>query len=87
MNVTLPDTDWVALASVTLVFGGAAAAFAAAQWRGAQVAVAEAALKRDLLDRGFSADEVVRVVEATARREGGCGRRKLRAEAGRVAGA
>jgi len=37
---------------------------------------AEAELKRDLLDRGMSVDEVVRVVEATAGRAGGCGSRR-----------
>lgn len=36
----------------------------AKNWRKARVAEYQAILKRDMLDRGFSADEIIRVIEA-----------------------
>ena len=60
--------DLVAILFVTFLFGGGMlwliVATVAEQWRKVRVAERNAALKRSMVDAGYRADEIVRVLNA-----------------------
>lgn len=60
--------DLVAVLFVTFLFGGLAlwliVATVAEQWRRVRVADRSAALKQSMVERGYRADEIVRVLSA-----------------------
>ncbi|MBM3980639.1 MAG: hypothetical protein FJ304_10200 [Planctomycetes bacterium] len=60
--------DFVAILFVTFLFGGGAlwliVATVSDQWRKYRVASANAALKRSMVEKGFRADEIIRVLNA-----------------------
>lgn len=60
--------DLVGVLFVTFLFGGLAlwliVATVAEQWRKARVADRNAALKQAMIERGYKADEIVRVLNA-----------------------
>jgi len=58
----LPGVIVAALMSVTIIV-----AIVANQWRKVRVAEQEAALKQTMLERGMSAEEIVRVLTASGR--------------------
>ena len=65
----LAEIDWNTLLeppAIVFIVGGiiALVAIIVPQWRKAQQAAAEARLKEQMLQRGFSADEIERVIRA-----------------------
>ena len=58
----------VGLVAVACLFGGPVVYFVvnsiATNWRKARVAEQNAVLKRDMIEKGFTADEIVRVIAA-----------------------
>ncbi len=60
---------------IIAIIGGCLVAvitFCAKQWRKARVAETEAALKMELVRQGRSADEIERIIKATAKAEAEC---------------
>jgi hypothetical protein len=72
----LSNTNLTGLVAVILIFGGGVLwgiiATIAETWRKTRVAEQNAVLKKSMIDRGFSADEIVRVMNAN-----GSGRGKM----------
>ena len=75
MNVTLSAIDWNLLLGPPTIFGLggivlAIVAVVAPQWRRVQQTTILAKLTRDMLDRGFTAEQIERILEAGARMDG-----------------
>ena len=64
----MADEALISIVAVSVLFGAPMAWLIidslAKNWRKARVAEQQTILKRELLDRGFTADEIVRVIEA-----------------------
>ena len=64
----MSDDTLIAIVAIGCVFGAPMLWFIvdsiASNWRKVQVAEQNAILKRDLIERGFSADEIVRILDA-----------------------
>jgi hypothetical protein len=62
------DALWIPIVAISAVFGVPllwhAVDAVSAAWRQVRVAEQNAALKQQMIDRGYSADEIVRVLEA-----------------------
>lgn len=66
----MSDEALIPIVAVTAVFGfplvGYVVSTVATNWRQVKVAEQNAALKQQMIDRGYAADEIVRVLEAGA---------------------
>ena len=64
----MSDETLIPIVAISAVFGGPLIWYVvhtiATNWRHVRVAEQNAALKQQMIDRGFSADEIVRVLEA-----------------------
>jgi hypothetical protein len=64
----MSDEAWVTIVAIGCVIGGpmlvGLVAVVTGNWQKVRVAEQQTILKRELLDRGFTADEIVRVIEA-----------------------
>ena len=64
----MSDDAVISIVGASLLFGGPMVWLIvdslAKNWRKARIAEQQTILKREMLDRGFSAEEIVRVVEA-----------------------
>jgi len=69
----MSDGAIVGVATVVCLFGGPClwgiVSSYMTEWRKARVAEQAAVLKRDMIERGFTADEIVRVIDAGAELE------------------
>lgn len=68
--------DLPGILAIVLIFGGgvsiAIIATLAENWRKVRVAEQNAVLKQNMIERGFSADEIVRVIDAGGRPPKAC---------------
>jgi hypothetical protein len=66
----MSDETLIAIVSVSVVFGAPLLWYLvdslAGHWRKARVAEQHTLLKREMIERGYSAEEIVRVIEAGA---------------------
>ena len=70
-NSLLANPDLLVLVAVWAIVGGVVlGAIIAVQWRKVEQAKAEAHLKEQMIERGFTADEIIRVISAGAGRDG-----------------
>lgn len=64
----MSDEALIPIVAISAVFGGPFIGYVvhtvATNWRQARVAEENAHLKRQMIERGYSADEIVRVLEA-----------------------
>lgn len=67
------DQALIAIVSVSVVFGAPLVWYLAntfvTNWRQVKIAEQAALLKREMIERGYSADEIVRVIEVGAEPE------------------